>query len=78
MRKLLLIVSTAVLMLVLGTGCNGVTTGSGSGDTLRLGYAERIKIVEYEGFNTVTLADLYPRAKQRKGTHRRQSDEPAP
>ena len=57
MRKLLLIVSTAVLMLVLGTGCNGVTTGSGSGDTLRLGYAERIKIVEYEGYNTVTLAD---------------------
>ncbi|MDD7317307.1 MAG: ABC transporter substrate-binding protein [Prevotella sp.] len=57
MKKLLIIVSAAVLMLVSGIGCTGVKGGNETGDTLQLGYAERITIVEHGGYATVTLAD---------------------
>ncbi|WP_233582354.1 ABC transporter substrate-binding protein [Prevotella sp. OH937_COT-195] len=57
MRKLLVAVSIVVLALVAGTGCTGVMTGGSAGDTLQMKYAERIKIVEHDGYSTVIIAD---------------------
>ena len=57
MRKILFIAFAVVLTLAIGTGCRGVMVSNAVGDTLQMKYAERIKIVECDGYSVVTLAD---------------------
>ena len=57
MKKILFIALAFVLTLAIGTGCRGVMVSNAVGDTLQMKYAERIKIVECDGYSVVTLAD---------------------
>lgn len=57
MKKILFIAFAFVLTLAIGTGCRGVMVSNAVGDTLQMKYAERIKIVECDGYSVVTLAD---------------------
>ena len=57
MKKLLLLTVAIVVMAAVGTGCRGVKVNNAVGDTLQMKYAERIKIVDCNGYSMVTLAD---------------------
>lgn len=63
MKKLLLFAVAIVLTLAIGTGCRGVLVSNAVGDTLQMKYAERIKIVECDGYSIVTLADPWNAGK---------------
>lgn len=63
MKKLIFFAVAIAMTLAIGTGCKGVTVGNAVGDTLQMRYAERIKIVECDGYSVVTLADPWNTGK---------------
>ena len=63
MKKLFFFAVAVALTIVAGTGCKGVMVSNAVGDTLQLKYAERIKIVECDGYSVVTLADPWNMGK---------------
>ena len=63
MKKLFFFAVAVALTIVAGTGCKGVMVSNAVGDTLQMKYAERIKIVECDGYSVVTLADPWNMGK---------------
>lgn len=63
MKKLIFFAVAIAMTLAIGTGCKGVMVGNAVGDTLQMRYAERIKIVECDGYSVVTLADPWNTGK---------------